>query len=176
MNSIRKKDILMIAVLIFFFMISVTLINGSVYASSKKGTISSLSNVSSGIKISWTKDTSKSGYRIYRKAGNETKWSMIKEITSSSKTSWIDKDTKNGTKYTYKVRSFKKKKLSSNSKTSVIYRLETPAIESLTASGIRQITLKSSRNSKATGYEIKYAPSSKFKGSKERLPKRASPD
>ena len=140
--------------------------NSSAYAATKKGNISKVTNVSSGIRVSWEKDSSKSGYRIYRKAGNASKWTMVKEIKKASRTSWIDKDTSNGTKYTYKVRTFKKKKIYSSKKTATIYRLDKPLIDSLTLSGIKQIKLKSNRNKKVSGYEIKYSVSSKFKNSR----------
>ncbi len=167
MNTLRKKNCLIITIsLIVMLALSALLFSDNSFAASGKKGIKSVSNTGSGVKVTWEKDSSRSGYKIYRKAGNASKWTMVKQIDSPSKTSWTDKNTKNGTKYTYKVRSFKKKKLYGSNKAAVIYRLDRPVIESLSSSGIRQIRLKGSRNTKATGYEIRYSASSKFKGSK----------
>ena len=61
--------------------------------------LSSVSNTSSGIKVSWKKVTGASGYIVYRKAKGG-KW---KELGKTSKLYYVDKKAKKGTSYSYAV-------------------------------------------------------------------------
>lgn len=62
-----------------------------------------VANVSSGIKISWSKRSGATGYIVYRKSGNSG-YKKIAQIKSASTVSYIDKNVKNGVTYTYTVR------------------------------------------------------------------------
>ncbi|MBR5426994.1 MAG: hypothetical protein IK118_01490, partial [Clostridia bacterium] len=66
-----------------------------------------LSNVTDGISVKWTKVEGAAGYYIYRKAGTGS-YSLVKKITSGDTVSYIDTavKTKNGTVYTYYVRAY----------------------------------------------------------------------
>jgi hypothetical protein len=64
-----------------------------------------LSNASTGVKVTWTKTTGASGYYVYRKTASES-WSRLTKITSSSTVSFIDKTAKAGTTYYYTVKAY----------------------------------------------------------------------
>ena len=121
--------------------------------------ISSLKNTASGVKITWKKVAGAAGYRIYRGK------TLIKTIKSGSTKTYTDtKATTNGKKYTYKVVPYAKKGKGSFKKTkaaSTIY-LAAEGIKSLKASGT-SMTVKYKKNSKATGYKIKYVVGSTSK-------------
>lgn len=65
--------------------------------------LKSLSNVSTGSKLTWGKVSGASKYRIYRKTADES-WKKLADVTS---TSYTDKTVKSGKKYTYTVRALK---------------------------------------------------------------------
>ncbi|MGN8773694.1 hypothetical protein [Candidatus Weimeria sp. HCP3S3_B5] len=72
--------------------------------STKKPTITSLKKTSStSVKISWKKVTNATAYMVYRKAGSG-KW---KRVATTKSTSYTNKGLKHGSKYTYKVISYK---------------------------------------------------------------------
>ncbi len=61
------------------------------------------------IKLSWTKVTGAAGYRIYRAASKTGTYTLIKEITSGSTTSYTNvSGLTNGKTYYYKVAAFSK--------------------------------------------------------------------
>lgn len=76
------------------------------YASVKPAApkIAKLENTLSGIKISWNKSNNAAKYRVYRRAG-KGKW---KKLGDTTKTHWVNKKVKSGTKYTYTVRCISK--------------------------------------------------------------------
>ncbi|MCC8075959.1 MAG: MBG domain-containing protein [Clostridiales bacterium] len=122
-----------------------------------KTTISSLTNTSSGVTVTWSKVTGASGYYIYR---NNTK---VKTITSGSTVSYIDTKAKtNGTKYQYKIYAYYGSTKSAVSATKTTYYVSTPTISSLTNSASKKMTVKWGKNTKATGYQIQYSTSSSF--------------
>ena len=132
----------------------------------KKGTLSATSNVSKGIKISWKKISGVNGYYLQRKAGNGS-WQTAKKITKASTTSWTDtKANKNGTKYQYRVCAYKGSVKGSYSSIKSIFRLSANKISRAANAKERKISLKWSRNTKASGYQIQYSTSKKFKGAK----------
>ena len=74
-----------------------------------------LNSVSRGVKISWTKMTSGTGYRVYRKLNADSDWKMIAKISSNSTTTYTDTNVKNGKTYIYTVRQVKGSTLGSYS-------------------------------------------------------------
>lgn len=60
---------------------------------------------SSGIRLTWKAQKKADGYRIYRKTGNGS-WKVIKTVTKSSQTSYLDKSVKKGKTYTYCIRAY----------------------------------------------------------------------
>ena len=126
----------------------------------------SLSNTSTGVKVSWTKVSGASGYYIYRKTGSGDK-EKIKTITSGSTVTYTDTAANtNGTKYTYYVYAYKTvddtKYKSYTSSGAVKYYVSKLTISSLASSTAKKLTVKWGKNSKATGYQIYYSTSSSF--------------
>lgn len=74
-----------------------------------------LNSVSKGVKISWTKMTSGTGYRVYKKLKGASDWELVAKINSDSTTSYTDTDVKNGKTYIYTVRQVKGSTLGSYS-------------------------------------------------------------
>ena len=74
-----------------------------------------LNSVSNGVKISWTKMTSGTGYRVYKKLKGESDWDLVAKIKSNSTTSYTDTKVKNGKTYVYTVRQVKGSTLGSYS-------------------------------------------------------------
>ena len=63
------------------------------------------SATSKGAKISWSADPAAEGYKIFRKASGDKKWTVI-DTVGADETSVYDKNVKSGKKYTYKVSGF----------------------------------------------------------------------
>ena len=147
-------------VMVLIVLISAICMPISAEAATAKGTISAVTNTASGIKVKWTKDSTKAGYYIYRKSGSSGTYKKVKTVKSASTTSWTDTNVTNGTKYVYKVRSYKGSKITANNSTKTIYRMAKPAITVSRASGT-SIKVKAS-NSKATGFQIRYSTKSDF--------------
>ncbi len=66
-----------------------------------------LNSATKGVKISWTKMTSGTGYRVYRKLKASADWTLIAKIDGNSTTTYTDTNVKNGKKYIYTVRQVK---------------------------------------------------------------------
>ncbi len=73
----------------------------------KRPTEIDLTCTSKGVKISWTKMSSATGYRIYRKTKGSDEWNLIKKISGSSTTSYTDEKVKDGKTYSYRVMQLK---------------------------------------------------------------------
>jgi hypothetical protein len=65
-----------------------------------------LSKVSKGVKVAWSKITGASGYYVYRKASGAKSWTLLKKITSGSTVSYTDTKAKSGTTYYYTVKAY----------------------------------------------------------------------
>lgn len=126
------------------------------------GTISKLTNTTTGIKVTWDKVTGASGYYLYRKTSSGT-YKKIKTITSGSTVSYTDTAVSgnNGTTYLYAVKAYSGSTTSSyKSKTTV--RLTTPTLSSVSNSSSKKMTVKWAAVSGVTGYQIMYSTSSDF--------------
>ena len=128
-------------------------------------------NANKGIKVTWKKVTGATGYVIKRQAGSGA-LTTVKTITSGSTLTYTDaKANTNGTKYTYRVYaqtkfSDGKTKPSNLYVASVCYKVQQPAIKSLTNSASKKMTVKWAKNAKANGYQIQYCLKSNFSGAK----------
>ena len=78
-------------------------------------TISSVNGYSTKIKIKWSEVSGAEGYKVYRKAENEKKYTNIAKIKG---TTYTDKEAKKGVKYTYTVKAYKGKVTSECKKSS----------------------------------------------------------
>ena len=107
------------------------------------------------IEVKWTNVSDASGTQVFRKAGNGS-FKRIATIKNSTTSSYIDKNIKKGTKYTYQVRQY----LTSNGSTAYSdYTFEK------SATPMKTVSIKLSRYKKrikvtykkvngATGYEV----------------------
>ncbi|MCD8009274.1 MAG: leucine-rich repeat protein, partial [Lachnospiraceae bacterium] len=131
-----------------------------------KATISSLTNTSKGITVKWKKVTGASGYYIYRKTSGG-KYKKIATVTGGSTVKYTDTavKSKNGTTYIYAVRAYSGSSQGSYTGKTVV-RLTGVSISNLKNVKTKKITVKWSKNSKATGYQIQYSTSSSFSSKK----------
>ena len=128
--------------------------------------ISSLTNTDSGIKIKWTLNENATGYYLYRSTDGKN-YSKIKTISKSYVKSYVDKNANvNGKKYLYKIVAYKKLdgKLynSVRSAARTHYYLKKVTSPSLRNIKTNKISIKWSKNKKASGYEIQYSKNNKF--------------
>ncbi|MCD8354378.1 MAG: fibronectin type III domain-containing protein [Clostridiales bacterium] len=124
--------------------------------------ITSAINRAKGIKLTWNAVDGATSYQVYRKVGNGS-WKKVKTTTA---TSWTDTSaTKNGTKYQYKVYAVNDSGKSSASATKTIYRLTAKHFTRAKNVKGKKISLKWTRNTRATGYVIQYSTSKSFTSS-----------
>ncbi len=92
--------------------------------------LSSVKNVSSGVKISWKKVIGAEGYKIYRKSSKNGDWKLIETTTNNKKFSYTDKTAKSGKTYYYSVQAYYSKTRSTYDKTGLkINYLATPKVK-----------------------------------------------
>lgn len=136
---------------------------GSGSSSTSIGTSSAptLTNQAKGIKVSWDKVSGASGYYVYR-SKNKGSFQKVKTVSSGSTVSYTDTAaTTNGAKYQYRIVAYGKSgKTGKSSSASVLYRLPKPSTPSATNTSGKKITVKWQKNTKATGYQIKYVTGS----------------
>lgn len=132
-------------------------INGKKYTCTESGKLNtpsvSVSNTSSGVKISWKKVNNATKYEIYKNG---------KKIKNTTSLSFTDKSVSNGKKYKYKVVACTNKVKSIDSSTKTIYYVSRPTLSSLSSKKKKMITAQWKKNSSANGYQIQYSTSSKF--------------
>jgi hypothetical protein len=133
--------------------------SGTVTIKVVPGWVTSLTaaNQAAGIKLTWNKAAGADGYKIYR---NST---LIKTITNGSTVTYTDtKANTNMTKYIYKVLAKGPAGDSTAAKTVAVYRVNRPALSSVTNSAASEMTAKWTTVERATGYQIKYSTSKTF--------------
>ena len=114
-------------------------------------------NLSTGSKdgyiyLRWNKIDSADGYYIYR----DNK--KIKTIKKDTTTNYVDKKAKkNGGRYKYMVISYSKSTGFIKGESKAAWYLSKPKIKSIKLMKDSRIQIKWSKNSKCTGYEIKYS-------------------
>ena len=60
------------------------------------------------VKLSWSKVSDASGYRVYRSTSKDGTYKLVADLSGSSKTSYTNKNLSPGKTYYYKVRAYKK--------------------------------------------------------------------
>ena len=147
----------------------------TVYGSSKAGSnvrtpktpaISKLTNTTTGINVRWGKASYASGYHIYRKVPGAG-WNMIATVRGAGKVSYTDKSVrvKSGVRYAYMVRAYNSGRMSAAGKSVWIVRMTAPTLRRPMAKGSGRVLVKWKQDKKASGYQIQYSTSSKFRGS-----------
>ncbi len=117
-------------------------------------TLTSISNSKSGVVIKWNNLSTALKYRIYRKANNETSWTILADVKAGT-TSYTDKNVKSGSKYTYTVKAFDNLYTSLYDKTGLTtIFLSTPTLTQPKASANVYPVIKWSKVSGAKGYYV----------------------
>lgn len=70
-----------------------------------KGAVTS---AGTSVKLTWSKNTTGSGYRIYKYNSSTKAYDIVKDISSNATTSYTVGSLKAGSTYTFKIRAFKK--------------------------------------------------------------------
>ena len=113
-------------------------------------TLKSASNGYGYISFSWNKVSGATGYRVYRKAGNATSWTLLGTVTT---TSYKDTDVKNKTNYTYTVKAYYGSSLSAyNTKGVSVKYIEAPKLTVANRTG--NVTLTWNAVSGASSYYV----------------------
>lgn len=128
-----------------------------------KASVKSITNAKKGLTVTWKKVTGADKYILYRKAGSGA-YKKYKTV-SGTKTSYIDTGAKNGTTYSYKVCAYTAGLQGKNANIKTACRVTTvTAKASKAGKGKRSVSWK--KNSKASGYQIRYSLKSSFSGAK----------
>lgn len=121
--------------------------------------VTSVANATSNVTVSWNKVSKASGYYVYRSTDGK-KFTKIATVKSASTVKYNDKKaTKNGQKYVYKVVTYYNGNQTVSSAYSAAktgYRLSIMKVSSLTNKKGKKAYIKWTKNSKSTGYQIKY--------------------
>lgn len=132
--------------------------------SSFSTTLKSVKTVSNGIEVKWNRMSNASGYVVERRVGNGA-YTVVKNITKNSTTTWKDSPVKNGYRYTYRVYGIRGTEKSKVSNAKYRYYLIKNTLSFLSKNG-KTFTAKWKSNSSATGYQLQYAKNNKFSGAK----------
>lgn len=129
--------------------------------------LSGISNSPAGIIFKWKKAANASGYKIYRRTGNSSKWVNIATVSGSNTLVYTDGSVKAGTMYTYTVRAYKGSALSAYNKNgSRIVRLTAPVQYKPSSKASGKLTVRWKKAAGASGYQIQYAASRSMRGSR----------
>ena len=129
--------------------------------------LSGTSNSSAGIVFKWKKAANASGYKIYRRTGNSSKWVNIATVSGSNTLVYTDGSVKAGTMYTYTVRAYEGSALSAYNKNgSRIVRLTAPVQYKPSSKASGKLTVRWKKAAGDSGYQIQYAASRSMRGSR----------
>ena len=115
-----------------------------------------IANASTGVKVTWSKNTAASGYAVYRSIYDPVNrtWSAWKSrgTVAASKTSWVDTTTQSGKTYRYTVRALCGNcKSAYKASNSVLYLKEPKVTISNATTGV---TVKWTQALQAKGYKV----------------------
>ena len=71
------------------------------------GKITSAKTKNNKVTLKWKKVSDASGYEVYRATGKNGKYTKVKTIKGAGNTSYLNKNLKDNTKYSYKIRAYK---------------------------------------------------------------------
>lgn len=119
--------------------------------------VSSVKNVSSGLKVSWEAAFGAEGYIVYRRTSASGKWKPAGEVSADA-LSFTDKDVTSGKKYYYTVAGYNSAGEGDYDKKGVSYiRLSAPSVVKLSKKfkgGKTSVTVSWKKISKASGYIV----------------------
>jgi len=92
-----------------------------------------ITNVSSGIKVLWTKSVGASGYMVFRSELVNGKWSDWENMgtAKADRSAWTDGKVKDGVQYRYTVRAVNGKVMSAGKSTTGLVRLSQPNVKAV---------------------------------------------
>lgn len=129
--------------------------------------LSGTSNSPAGIIFKWKKAANASGYKIYRRTGNSSKWVNIATVSGSNTLVYTDGSVKSGTMYIYTVRAYKGSALSAYNKNgSRIVCLTAPVQYKPSSKASGKLTVRWKKAAGASGYQIQYAASRSMRGAR----------
>ena len=128
-----------------------------------KASVKSITNAKKGLTVTWKKVTGADKYILYRKAGSGA-YKKYKTV-SGAKTSYVDTGAKNGTTYSYKVCAYAAGLQGKNANTKAACRVTAVTAKAAKA-GKGKLSVSWKKNSKASGYQIRYSLKSSFSGAK----------
>lgn len=128
-----------------------------------KASVKSVTNTKKGLTVTWKKVTGADKYILYRKAGSGA-YKKYKTV-SGAKISYVDTGAKNGTTYSYKVCAYTAGLQGKNANTKAACRVTAVTVKAAKA-GKRKLSVSWRKNSKASGYQIRYSLKSSFSGAK----------
>ncbi len=118
-----------------------------------------IANASNGVKVSWNKNTSATGYTVYRATLKNGNWSSWKNMgtTKNNVFSWVDKSAVSGETYRYTVRTVNGGSKSSYKATENLMFLSQPKVTvSTSANGVKVNWSKSAGAIKYAVYRSEY--------------------
>ncbi|MDO5547633.1 MAG: fibronectin type III domain-containing protein [Eubacteriales bacterium] len=122
--------------------------------------ILTISNKSSGIKLTWKSISKATGYNVYRKSPKDTKWTKLATLGAKA-TSYTDKKASNGKSYIYTLRAVNSKGMSYyHTAGSRLRRIHQVKWSSLRSTSKKTLTARWKRVSSVTGYELQYSTKS----------------
>ena len=130
-----------------------------------KPKLSSLANNKNGVTVTWKSVPGAAGYLVERKQGDEG-WQRIKTVKGSGITRWMDSSNRSGERYGYRVRAYSGDNTSKASSAQFITYLTAPKLAKLKNTGKRAVTVQWKKSSGASGYQIYYGQTSRFKKAK----------
>ena len=130
-----------------------------------KPKMASLENSKSGVTVTWKSLPGAAGYLVERKQGNE-EWQLVRTVKGGKITRWMDSSNRNGERYGYRVRAYSGDYTSKASTAQSITYLTAPKLSKLKNTGKRAVTVQWKKNSGASGYQIYYGQTSRFKKAK----------
>ncbi len=114
--------------------------------------VTSVTNVTSGITVKWSRVTGAAGYYVYRKTSKGS-WSRIAELKGASTLGYTDTKASAGVTYIYTVRPYSGDVKGDWSSTGTLKRLADPTVASVT-NATAGITVKWNKTAGASGYIV----------------------
>lgn len=114
--------------------------------------VTSVTNVTSGITVKWSRVTGATGYYVYRKTSTGS-WSRIAELKGVSTLGYTDTKASAGVTYIYTVRPYSGNVNGDWNSTGTLKRLADPTVASVT-NATAGITVKWNKTAGASGYIV----------------------